>query len=1110
MIFKYFGLVTLKKHKQLAKELRVQTELSKQRKATVVKQRQILADQKKEISSSQPGVNFFGEVCNGVSFIESACNYVRAQLLHNRIEARSVSQSWLDNPETERTGRLCCAIFAHHDGFPKLRHAHFAKVDVSDALKYAPVEFIADVYRTDRSRAAQLTLELANKSVPPRLILDLAGLAAGERDLETAYQITHTEPEEKFLESLDKDAIRFTYLRNALISWREAQQAPEPALPEDTVCFGLIDYKMLDYSRASSNVGDYVQTLALMSNVVRFSGVEFSGEEGLGTYVSQLKERIPESLRIQTPASKKVRLVPINRDFSSSQKWPKPTWMVAYGWYMHPNFKTFFDFPFADNIRPIFISFHVNNRNLLTPEAVEYLHRYQPIGCRDWTTVYMLRDFGIKAFFSGCMTTTIGKLFPTLDDNNQRLKKVALVEYKTSDGEFSDKDVQLFKHADANVRGLGFVENLMVADQMLNAYRDFGHIATSRLHCYLPCASMGLDVTFKPRSMSDVRFEGLSGHDKSSIKNMAAGIETKLANVLQLIFAGESEETVYRRWSEICAADLSYADDYCRTLPPFPAPGFNVSEVVESLRRDSWIDIGPVASARTTVQVAFAVDQNLWDDLYVVIESLLSHTPSQINFHVMTRGVSRTQWAELRKAFAEAGFAFYRFDNVNYGDQLKMLSHTTVSTMDRLLLPDLLEHLDRVIYLDVDILVLGNVMELWRTELGNKKLAGKSSNFDSWKYGYNLVYRAAGALPSEKATELRRRMHAGGSLSFNAFNAGVLVMNLKQMRQDDFANQHIPLIEHFCMNDQDALNMYARGDKVELGVEWNTVPSQDHVEGAKIVHFAGQVKPWDSRYTLVKPDYLRFKSQLKGRLGHQQRSKVTFPKRHTNIIQEISSRLAAQGRSPKKILSFGCSEGYECLDIKDTFPDSSVYGCDINHEALKQAKTIVGDSCTIFGSTDTELTKHGPFDLITVFNVLCRYPESVGMDNVSTVYPFSEYEALISVIDRHLAPGGALAIYNSNYFFEDTAAAANYTCVELDYNENGWIEKCSKDGTRLFDVTFTLDGKDYARDEFRALLKASKQQERPLTESRRSAHQTLRQGMSTLHSTETILWVKRS
>ena len=86
--------------------------------------------------------------------------------------------------------------------------------------------------------------------------------------------------------------------------------------------------------------------------------------------------------------------------------------MFAFGWHMHPLFDLRYDFPYHPNIRPLFFSFHVNRLDMLTDEAQDYLRRYGPVGCRDWTTVYLLLSAGIDAFFTGCLTTTVDALFP--------------------------------------------------------------------------------------------------------------------------------------------------------------------------------------------------------------------------------------------------------------------------------------------------------------------------------------------------------------------------------------------------------------------------------------------------------------------------------------------------------------------------------------------------------------------------------------------------------------------------------------------------------------------------------------------------------------------------
>lgn len=81
--------------------------------------------------------------------------------------------------------------------------------------------------------------------------------------------------------------------------------------------------------------------------------------------------------------------------------------VIMNGWYMnHPE-----NWPPNTQINPLFVSLHINKcglPDLLSKESVAYLKKYQPIGCRDTNTVKLLEEKGIKAYFTGCMTLTLG------------------------------------------------------------------------------------------------------------------------------------------------------------------------------------------------------------------------------------------------------------------------------------------------------------------------------------------------------------------------------------------------------------------------------------------------------------------------------------------------------------------------------------------------------------------------------------------------------------------------------------------------------------------------------------------------------------------------------
>ena len=83
-----------------------------------------------------------------------------------------------------------------------------------------------------------------------------------------------------------------------------------------------------------------------------------------------------------------------------------PLKLIMNGWWM----KNAAHWPPPPNILPLFVSFHVTTgparEAMLAEKSLEYLRRHEPIGCRDLSTATLLRDAGVDAYFSGCLTMT--------------------------------------------------------------------------------------------------------------------------------------------------------------------------------------------------------------------------------------------------------------------------------------------------------------------------------------------------------------------------------------------------------------------------------------------------------------------------------------------------------------------------------------------------------------------------------------------------------------------------------------------------------------------------------------------------------------------------------
>lgn len=84
--------------------------------------------------------------------------------------------------------------------------------------------------------------------------------------------------------------------------------------------------------------------------------------------------------------------------------------MIMNGWYMF----NVDEWPPSSKIIPLFVALHFNTlakEKLLSEESINYLKQHEPIGCRDKNTEKMLREHGVNAYFSGCMTLTLGRKY---------------------------------------------------------------------------------------------------------------------------------------------------------------------------------------------------------------------------------------------------------------------------------------------------------------------------------------------------------------------------------------------------------------------------------------------------------------------------------------------------------------------------------------------------------------------------------------------------------------------------------------------------------------------------------------------------------------------------
>lgn len=255
------------------------------------------------------------------------------------------------------------------------------------------------------------------------------------------------------------------------------------------------------------------------------------------------------------------------------------------------------------------------------------------------------------------------------------------------------------------------------------------------------------------------------------------------------------------------------------------------------------------------VPIFFAVDDNYAPFLGVALQSLTENASADYfyNIHILTEGLSAKNVSRL-SAYNSDNVSVI-FDNVADGikamnDRIHVRDYYTKATYYRFLIADMFPNYDRGIYLDCDIVVNGDISELYNCPLGNNLVAAMNEEVmtDIDVYG---TY-------AEKVLGVDR---------YEYFNAGVMVMNLALIRKVDMQARLIETMDEYTFTpaqDQDYLNVLCHGNALLLPQCWNknAFPGcEDPVNPAKLVHYKINWKPWHYDGVGYEKDFWEYASR---------------------------------------------------------------------------------------------------------------------------------------------------------------------------------------------------------------------------------------------------------
>lgn len=247
------------------------------------------------------------------------------------------------------------------------------------------------------------------------------------------------------------------------------------------------------------------------------------------------------------------------------------------------------------------------------------------------------------------------------------------------------------------------------------------------------------------------------------------------------------------------------------------------------------------------IPVFLTIDEKYVPYLDVAIRSLIANSNNEDNYiiNVLHEKLSEKQVKELQglndlkenvsvrlfdmKKTLEKGL-----EQITDREENKLRrDYFTLSIYFRIFIPDIFKEYDKGIYIDSDVVVPGDIAEMYDVELGD-----------------NII----GACPDHSIENIEKlRYYLVNSIGVKAneyINSGVLLMNLKKMRELHFSENFLRLLNKyhfFCVApDQDYINAMCNGKIKYLGEEWDAMPNdaRKELKNPKLIHYNLFQKPW--------------------------------------------------------------------------------------------------------------------------------------------------------------------------------------------------------------------------------------------------------------------------
>lgn len=241
------------------------------------------------------------------------------------------------------------------------------------------------------------------------------------------------------------------------------------------------------------------------------------------------------------------------------------------------------------------------------------------------------------------------------------------------------------------------------------------------------------------------------------------------------------------------------------------------------------------------IPIFFSIDDSYAPYLAVALNSAIKNSSPDRRYRaiVLHQELSKENQAKLSLFETDNfGIEFYEMKRgletiTDIKSNYLRCDYFTLTIYFRLFIAKMFPEFDKAIYIDSDVVVLGDLAELYDVELGDLYIGACQDK--------SVVDVPPLARYMEEYIGVKRDEY---------INSGVLLMNLALLREKRFDEHFLSLLNTYHFDsiapDQDYINAICNGKIKYLGEEWDTMPKENspELEGARIIHYNLFSKPW--------------------------------------------------------------------------------------------------------------------------------------------------------------------------------------------------------------------------------------------------------------------------